>query len=321
MAAFLRYKLLVVGGGEQRIQFARIFELDLQHPGVVRVFIYLLGRGGQLVVNLSHGSRRGRIQIRDRFYRFDTAEGLSGGNLSADFGQIHEHDVSQRFLRVVGDADGRGIAVGFDPLVFLGVLEVRWIGHLLLSAPDRVVPEGTRLSNPSTPGTSVPGCLIPPLRGCFRFPESPYPSRGNDFPASLCSSVPLWLALLRFSVKRSRHYLRCYTLTTNLDLQFGADRRQLRRNIGQRDVLFQERRVRSAGHVSDLTAAFVPNFVSIAGDSALNHLQTHERALQGLGLESLQRGPADELWLLHFAEAVEACLPHVDRIGNCCSIH
>ena len=38
------------------------------------------------------------------------------------------------------DADGGVAAVGFDPLVFFGVFEVCWIGHL---APG-TVPKGAR---------------------------------------------------------------------------------------------------------------------------------------------------------------------------------
>ena len=55
---------------------------------------------------------------------------FAGGDLGADLGQIDENDVAQRFLGVVRDADGRTLAVGFDPLVFFGVLEVGRIGHV-----------------------------------------------------------------------------------------------------------------------------------------------------------------------------------------------
>ena len=46
-----------------------------------------------------------------------------------DFGQLHKNDVAERILRVAGDADGRVVAIGFDPLMLFGVFAIGWIGH------------------------------------------------------------------------------------------------------------------------------------------------------------------------------------------------
>ena len=46
-------------------------------------------------------------------------------------GQFDEDDVAERFLRMVGDADGCVLAVGLNPLVFFRVFEIGWIGHEL----------------------------------------------------------------------------------------------------------------------------------------------------------------------------------------------
>jgi hypothetical protein len=40
-------------------------------------------------------------------------------NLRADRGELDEDDVAERLLRVLGDADGRNLAVDLDPLVVL----------------------------------------------------------------------------------------------------------------------------------------------------------------------------------------------------------
>src|SRR5205807_8621735 len=45
--------------------------------------------------------------------------------------QLHKHDVAERLLRVVGDANRRCLAINFYPLVLFGVLAVVGISHLL----------------------------------------------------------------------------------------------------------------------------------------------------------------------------------------------
>src|SRR5207248_4852872 len=69
MSRFLGDELLVIGGGEQVLHLRRVAELDLDHPGAVRVGIDLFRRGRQLLVDLSHGAGSGRIDIRDRLHR------------------------------------------------------------------------------------------------------------------------------------------------------------------------------------------------------------------------------------------------------------
>ena len=56
--------------------------------------------------------------------------------MGADFRQFDEDQVTQRFLRVVGNTDGDGaIGVLQDPLVGGGVLEVgRDVGHGFLQS-------------------------------------------------------------------------------------------------------------------------------------------------------------------------------------------
>ena len=56
MSRFFRYELLVVGGGKQRVEFTGILQRHLQHPGAVRIRIYLFGRSCQVSIDLSYRS-------------------------------------------------------------------------------------------------------------------------------------------------------------------------------------------------------------------------------------------------------------------------
>ena len=91
-----------------------------------------------------------------------------------------------------------------------------------------------------------------------------------------------------------------------------SNARMLRRHISQRNVLLQERRVRTAGDVADFLPALVEDLVAVARDAALDHLQADERALHARGFGFLQRVASDEVALLHLEEAVEPGLPDID---------
>src|SRR5271166_1505767 len=128
---------------------------------------------------------------------------------------------------------------------------------------------------------------------------------------------PLWLScFLRTLIKRRRHNLRSHALPAYLYFHRRAQGRELQRHVGQRNVLLEERRGRPAGDVSDFATAAVEHLVSISRDATLNHLQTNQSPRHTFGLRFFQRGAADELRLLHLAEAVEASLPDINRIGN-----
>ena len=47
MSRLFRHKFFVVGGGEQAVKFAGIFQRNLHHPRAVRIFIHFLWRRGQ----------------------------------------------------------------------------------------------------------------------------------------------------------------------------------------------------------------------------------------------------------------------------------
>ena len=46
-----------------------------------------------------------RIDVGGRLDRFDHRAGLTGGEAAADLGQLDEHQIAQRLLRMIADAD------------------------------------------------------------------------------------------------------------------------------------------------------------------------------------------------------------------------
>jgi len=67
----------------------------------------------------------------------ETEAGLDGVlfDLGADAWQFHEDDIAERILRVIRDADGRGIAVDLEPFVFFTVEKSRGLRHIGDSSP------------------------------------------------------------------------------------------------------------------------------------------------------------------------------------------
>src|SRR5215469_506529 len=112
-------------------------------------------------------------------------------------------------------------------------------------------------------------------------------------------------------VERSWNYLGSYGLPADLHLQGGSHRPKRERNIRQRNVLLQKRSGRAAGNVANIFSGFAEHLVAIARDAALHHLEPDQGSRQARSFRFLQRSPPDEVRLLHFAEAVEARLPHV----------
>src|ERR1700722_9509759 len=159
--------------------------------------------------------------------------------------------------------------------------------------PDLVAPPSCRLSR----GRLALGC------------------RGEDNGATAAETAALQI-FLRPLIKWRRHDLRSNTLSANLDLQCCAHRGQPRWHVSQCDILLQERSRRPAGDVSNLAAPGIQHLISITRDAAFSHLQTYQGPSHARGLRFLQCTAADELRLLHLAEAVEPSFPHIDRIGN-----
>ena len=91
-------------------------------------------------------------------------------------------------------------------------------------------------------------------------------------------------------------------------------------DIGQRDIFLQKRRGRSAGDVSNFFAGGILDFVIVARNATFHHFKADQRAFQRRGLGFFQGGASDEVGLIHFAEAVESGLPHIDGVGDFVSV-
>src|SRR5215469_7674356 len=71
------------------------------------------------------------------------------------------------------------------------------------------------------------------------------------------------LRLLRPLIKRCRYDFRLHALATNLDQNFVPNLAHPNQYIRQRNVLLEERRVRSAGHVSSFTARSIQDAIAV----------------------------------------------------------
>jgi len=124
MSTFFGHELLIIRGREQRVQFSGIFQRDLHHPGTVRVFINILGRGGKILVCLRYRAGRGRVQIRHCFHGFNGTKRLTRRDFCAYFGQLDEDDIAQLFLRVIGDSDRTRASIHLNPFVLFRVFAI-----------------------------------------------------------------------------------------------------------------------------------------------------------------------------------------------------
>jgi hypothetical protein len=83
-----------------------IVRLDAEQPGGIGVGIHRFRRIDGGLVGGDHLARHRRVDVRGGLHRFDHGAFLAGLDLAADVRQFEEDDVAQRFLGVVGDADG-----------------------------------------------------------------------------------------------------------------------------------------------------------------------------------------------------------------------
>ena len=104
------------------------FTLNSQ-PCAVRIAVDQLRRGAQRLVRGDHLARHRAVDVGGRLHGLDDGGGAALGQRAADFRHFDEHQVAERTLRVIGDADGDG-AVAFDagPLVGVEVLQIGWNG-------------------------------------------------------------------------------------------------------------------------------------------------------------------------------------------------
>src|SRR5215813_3600518 len=145
---FLRfYKVFVFAGRQQAVNFARLADLDFDHPSVaVWRTVDQFRRVGQSLVDLRDLAGDWNVEFAESLHRFDLAESGVRFELLSYARQLDVNDVTQLLLREVRDAD-RACAVGdADPFVILGVMKViRVSSHCGFSRKLSVVtPSGGR---------------------------------------------------------------------------------------------------------------------------------------------------------------------------------
>jgi hypothetical protein len=114
-------------------------QFDFEKPAA-RVWLGVHQRGiiGDGLVQRHDLAADGRIDVARGLHGFHHGAGFAGIDLATGGGQFHEHDVGQLGLRVVADADGRGVAADADPFVGFGVFEVgRNVAHKFIVKPVR----------------------------------------------------------------------------------------------------------------------------------------------------------------------------------------
>src|SRR5438477_1364884 len=129
MASFVCHKLFVIGGRQQRIQLARIFQFDFHNPRAMSAFVDLLRSRSQFVIYLRDRAGCGSIKIGNRFHGFHRPESFARAELGTDLGHLDKDNIHERFLRVISDAYSCAVAIRFDPLVLFRVFEICRICH------------------------------------------------------------------------------------------------------------------------------------------------------------------------------------------------
>src|SRR5450755_2250173 len=145
------------------------------------------------------------------------------------------------------------------------IFAVGWIRHFgcyLLASGLQLV--GSTCSAGILP--AVPKAFCPRSGGRGRPPDSRRTAAGT---AAL-------RFLLRTLVERRRHYPRFHALPADFYFHGISNRRLVRRNIGERDILFQEWRRRTAGDVSNLAAGVIQDLVFVAGNSSIDHFEANQ---------------------------------------------
>src|SRR6185312_462086 len=133
---FVRQELLVGLGVHQAVHVLGVGDLELHEPGAIGILVDHLGGVVQGFVAFRHFARDGAVDVGCRLHRLHHRETLASLEAAAFLRRFHEHEVAERRLGVVGDADG-GDAVGAElhPLMALGVLQVS--GNLAhLASPE-----------------------------------------------------------------------------------------------------------------------------------------------------------------------------------------
>ena len=115
----------VGGRTEQAVDLTRIGHLDHTEPALaIRVVVDPLGGVSQVGVHVDDDAADGRVDVGHRLGGLDLAERLAGLHRGTSGRHLDVHDVAERVLRVVGDADAGARTLDLDPFVVGRVAEV-----------------------------------------------------------------------------------------------------------------------------------------------------------------------------------------------------
>ena len=119
----------------QAVELTRIVELQFEEPAfALGVTVHDRRIVSDLAVAVEDFTRNRRIDVRCGLYGFDDGGFLALVQVLAGFGDLREDDVAELLLRMVGDADRRGVAVDPDPFMLLGEVEAHASGSLAMIA-------------------------------------------------------------------------------------------------------------------------------------------------------------------------------------------
>src|SRR5262245_48889050 len=106
----------------QAVELGGIANLDLEEPGLaLRILIDERRLGGGLRVDLDHLAGNGGKHIAGGLDAFHHSHRIALLGLATGLRHLHEDDVAQLRLGVLGDADGTNPVLDADPFVVLGV--------------------------------------------------------------------------------------------------------------------------------------------------------------------------------------------------------
>ncbi len=83
----------------------------------------------EFLIHRGDGAADRGVQIRDGLDRLNASEDFAFFELGTHLWQFDKHDIAERMLRIIGDADGALDSVYFNPFMFAGVAIARGIGH------------------------------------------------------------------------------------------------------------------------------------------------------------------------------------------------
>src|SRR5665213_1069713 len=125
IASVLGDHRLVAARIEQRVDGRHLYRLQPVEPRRIGIDVDLFRRFRNLVVDGSHRAGDRRVDIARGLHRLDDRAGLAGGQRAPELRQFDEHEIAQRRLRVVGDADGqRAVGLLANPFVARCVVQV-----------------------------------------------------------------------------------------------------------------------------------------------------------------------------------------------------